>query len=172
MNYCFSTILTLLLSAIPIRGTEPPSPPPPEPSLMHVQQLTPATEAVENGHWLTDYQQALELARTTQRQLLVYFTGSDWCIWCKRLKKEVLDTEQFKNYAKEKLVLLEVDFPRRKQIPAAQQDQNRQLLEKFAVEGFPTLFLLDSNGQKLRQLGYTPGGPQAFLSALQVPSAQ
>ena len=133
--------------------------------------LPQANQSVSTGErsvdWSTDYQQALNDARRKQRRILVNFTGSDWCGWCIRLKKEVFDTEDFKKYAEDKLVLLEIDFPRRKQLPPAHQQANRELMEKFGVQGFPTLFLLNPDGKAIGQLGYTPGGPKAFISALE-----
>jgi thioredoxin-related protein len=117
--------------------------------------------------WFTDYQEALNDARSKQRPILINFTGSDWCGWCIRLKKEILDTDEFKKYADEKLVLLEIDFPRRKQLTPSLQDANRKLMEKFGVQGFPTLFLLNPEGKTIKELGYMPGGPNAFIAALE-----
>ena len=70
--------------------------------------------APAESSWLSDYKKAQQEAKTSNKFLLLDFTGSDWCGWCKRLEKEILSQSQFENYARENLVLLEVDFPRAK----------------------------------------------------------
>lgn len=131
------------------------------------QSSTARNADVPEVQWLTNYDEALAIASQTGKRVLINFTGSDWCIWCIRLKDEVFDQPEFKKYAAEKLVLLEVDFPRRKPLPSNLQQQNRRLQERFGVQGFPTLFLLNPAGKAIGQIGYTPGGPRAFISALE-----
>ena len=127
--------------------------------------LCVATASAKDG-WLTDFKKAQEEAKSGKKLLLVDFTGSDWCGWCIKLDREVFAKQEFRDYAGKNLVLLEVDFPRRKQLPAAQQSQNEQLAMKFQVQGFPTIVVLDSDGKKVGELGYTPGGPDAFIAEL------
>jgi thioredoxin-related protein len=98
--------------------------------------------------------------------VLLDFTGSDWCGWCKKLKAEVFSTDDFANYAKTNLVLVEVDFPRNKQLSAAQTTANMALQAKYGVQGYPTIIVLNSQGTKVAQLGYQPGGPKPFLAQL------
>lgn len=117
--------------------------------------------------WLTDYKQAQEEARTNKKLVLLDFTGSDWCGWCIRLEREVFTKPEFQEYAKKNLILLEVDFPRAKQLPAAEKSQNQELAQKFQIEGFPTIIVLDADGKKVGELGYTPGGPSAFIAELE-----
>lgn len=116
--------------------------------------------------WLTDFKQAQAKARETNRLLLIDFTGSDWCGWCIKLNREVFSKPEFKEYADKNLVLLEVDFPRRKEISAEQMQQNEELARKFEVMGFPTILVFDSSGKKVGELGYMPGGPSAFIAEL------
>ncbi|MDP0496872.1 MAG: thioredoxin family protein [Verrucomicrobiota bacterium JB024] len=121
---------------------------------------------VPNG-WVTDYQGALELAKKENRPILLDFTGSDWCGWCKKIDKEIFSTSAFQSYAKDNLVLLYVDFPNGKPQADALKAQNEQLQNKFGVRGFPTLVLLDSNGKKIwENVGYMKGGPDALISAI------
>lgn len=122
-----------------------------------------AAEAV----WLTDYKKALETAKREKKTVLMDFTGSDWCIWCVRLKREVFETSEFAAYAKKHLVLLEIDFPRGKPQSDELRQQNRALQEQFGVEGFPTIILLNSDGKPIGQTGYVPGGPQRFIETIQ-----
>jgi len=118
--------------------------------------------------WLSDYNAALAQARTSHKPVLLDFTGSDWCPWCIKMDKEVLDTPQFKEYADKNLVLMLVDFPQSKQLPQKVQDQNTDLQKKYAVEGFPTYILVGKDGSVLgQQEGYLDGGPTAFIAKLE-----
>jgi len=117
--------------------------------------------------WLSDYDKALAQAKAEKKPVLIDFTGSDWCGWCIRLNREVFSQEEFKEYAKQNLVLLEVDFPQRKPIAPEQRQKNEELAAKYRVEGFPTLIVLNSEGKQIGTLGYQPGGPKAFIQALE-----
>jgi len=117
--------------------------------------------------WLTDYAKALNQAKTQNKAILIDFTGSDWCGWCIKLDKEVFKLQEFKSYAAEKLVLLKVDFPRGKALPAMETAQNEKLASQFRVQGFPTVIVLNPDGAKAGELGYLPGGPRAFIAALE-----
>ena len=121
-----------------------------------------ASNAAEPG-WLDDYHKAQEAAKANHKLLLLNFTGSDWCGWCIRLNQDVFSQSDFKDYASKNLVLLELDFPRpggsRAQAQTADlKKQNLDLARQYNVYGFPTLIVLDGNGQKLWQYaGYLQG---------------
>jgi thioredoxin-related protein len=122
----------------------------------------------DDAEWTTNYQKALDQAKAENKAVLLDFTGSDWCGWCMKMKRETLDKPMFKSFAAQNLVLVEVDFPRAKQQPAEVKAQNAQLSQKFQVTGFPDFIVLDKDGQLLwRQDGYLEGGPAAFLNELQ-----
>ncbi|MCS7090058.1 MAG: thioredoxin family protein [Verrucomicrobiota bacterium] len=128
--------------------------------------LTTAAEPV----WLEDLPQALEKAKAEKKQVLVNFTGSDWCGFCIRLKKDVFDGKEFAEYANKRLVLVEVDFPRKKQQSEARKSANEKLSNQYKVEGFPTLVLLDANGKELRRMvGYSGGGFATVKKRLRLP---
>jgi thioredoxin-related protein len=115
--------------------------------------------------WLTNLDEAKALAAESNRLVLMNFTGSDWCPPCMQLKRDILATPEFAVYAADKLVLLELDFPRRTALPEQLQRQNRQLSIDFSVDGFPTLVLLDPQGKELtRSVGYMRGGPKQFVA--------
>ena len=116
--------------------------------------------------WLTDYDKALEQAKKEDKKLLIDFTGSDWCGWCIRLDKEVFSKDEFKKYAADNLILLEIDFPNKKKQPAELKKANEALAKKYGIRGFPTIVVLDGKEKKLGQLGYMEGGPTAFINAL------
>lgn len=117
--------------------------------------------------WSTDAQQALARAKAEQKLVLLNFTGSDWCPWCIRLEREVFSKPEFAAYAKTNLVLVQVDFPRSKQLGKEQQQANKALAEKYGIDGFPTVVVLDSTGKQLGRLGYKPGGPDRFIAELE-----
>jgi len=122
--------------------------------------------AVGTGEWTTDYADALRQARTDKKKVLLFFTGSDWCGWCQRLDGEVLSTADFKAYAREKLILVKLDFPRSIPQSAQVKARNQKLSEQYQIEGYPTIVILDSNGNAVGRLGYQPGGPRPFIGEL------
>lgn len=136
------------------------------PSLLTLAILTLAgvARAADGAAWSTDYQAALKAAKAGNKPILADFTGSDWCAWCVRLGKDTFSQPEFAKFAKDKLVLLELDFPQGKEQDAAVKKQNEELAAKYGVEGFPTLVLIDGNGKEIaRHVGYLPGGPAAMI---------
>lgn len=118
--------------------------------------------------WLTDYKKAQEEAKTSKKLLLLNFTGSDWCGWCIKLDKEVFSKSEFKDYASKNLVLLTIDFPRAKQLPLDVRKQNEGLASQYQVQGFPTIVVLNGDGQKVWEYpGYFPDGAAAFIAQLE-----
>jgi thioredoxin-related protein len=116
--------------------------------------------------WETDLSTALKTAKTEKKLVLVDFTGSDWCPWCIKLHKEVFDKAEFTTYAKTNFVLVEIDFPRTKAQPAEEKKANQALANKYKIEGYPTVVILDDEGKELKRLGYQPGGPKPFIEKL------
>ena len=105
-------------------------------------------------------------AKADDRRVFLFFTGSDWCSWCKRLNREILSTPEFQKFAGEKLVLVELDFPKSKAQPAPVKEQNAKLAQQFKIEGYPTVIVLDSSGKKVGELGYQEGGAGPFIDAI------
>jgi thioredoxin-related protein len=107
--------------------------------------------------WQTDYEQALATAKTGNKCVLLAFTGSDWCGPCIQMNKTVFSKTAFLDFAEKNLILVEVDYPRRKQLPEKVTKQNERLLHQYDIEnsGFPTVILLNPDGQILGKLeGY------------------
>lgn len=124
-----------------------------------------SANAAEGLHWFTDYPAAVAEATKLKRPLLLDFTGSDWCGWCIKLKKEVFNTPEFAAWAAQKVVLVEVDFPQGHSLSDAEQKQNDALAKQYNIEGFPTIMLLDASGKKqLGSLGYEAGGPAVWTA--------
>jgi protein disulfide-isomerase len=123
-------------------------------------------------NWHTDLNKAVNISLSEKKPIMLFFTGSDWCGWCMRLKKEVFNFPEFETWTKENVVLVELDFPRRKAIDPKILNQNRELARIFGVSGYPTVWFvnpqkLDSNKLnflKLGKLGYLAGGPSKWIS--------
>jgi len=115
-----------------------------------------------DGTWLTDLPKALEKAKAEKKMVLADFTGSDWCPPCKALHKNVLSSPEFLSYAKDNLVLVEIDFPRTKPQSDALKKTNKELAKKHDIEGYPTVIVFDSNGKELlKDVGYDGKGKAA-----------
>lgn len=117
----------------------------------------------KNLNWLTDFDTAKVVSEETNKPILMYFTGSDWCAPCKMLKEDFFLTEEFKERAKN-LILVEVDWPRNEdKITAEQRKRNNFLIQSYNQGGsFPTLVALDHKGNSL--------GSLSAYSALRDPS--
>lgn len=128
--------------------------------------LTLATQSswAEGLEWLGDLQAAKDKAKQENKFILLFFTGSDWCPWCMKLKREVFDQPEFADYARSTLVLVEVDFPRSKPMAHLQRQGNRVLQKSYGVTGYPTVVVLNQDGREIHRLGYVRGGPEAFIA--------
>ena len=122
--------------------------------------------------WETDLNKAIGLSYETKKPIMLFFTGSDWCGWCIRLQNEVFRTETFTKWANENVILVELDYPRKKEQPQTIKDQNKQLQQMFAVQGYPTChFVMPTptddgriNLASIGQNGYMAGGPDAWIA--------
>jgi thioredoxin-related protein len=118
--------------------------------------------------WLTSVPDAQAQAKKDNKLVLLNFTGSDWCVWCKKLDEEVFSKKEFANYANSNLVLVEVDFPAQKKLPDDLVKANTGLKEKYQITGFPTLIALKPDGAVAwTQVGYIEGGPAAVIAKLE-----
>lgn len=117
--------------------------------------------------WKDDFDAAVKAANESGKHVLVDFTGSDWCGWCIRLTDEVFSKSAFKEFAEDKLILVKVDFPRGKEVPAEVMERNRELAQEYGVRGFPTIILLDSEGKEVARTGYRRGGAEAYVKHLE-----
>ena|SRR5438309_6326860 len=129
----------------------------------------------EELQWLTDLPKAQAQAKKENKLVMLDFTGSDWCGWCIKLNKEVFSKEEFAAYAKKNLVLVEVDFPRRKELSAELTKANKALQEKYKIEGYPTLIVLNGDGKQVGKLDYgdavaknaNSASPKPFIGKLE-----
>ncbi len=121
--------------------------------------------------WHTDINKAMAISNKTNKPMLLFFTGSDWCGWCIRLQNEVLKTPEFTAWAKKNVVLVELDFPRRTPQSDAIRNQNAGIQQAFGVQGYPTVWFATAKIKDGRpsftgmgSSGYVPGGPAAWLA--------
>lgn len=114
--------------------------------------------------WFTGYREARAAALEKNLPMFLLFTGSDWCPWCMKLHEETLDTAKFRNFVKDRFVLVYLDFPQKSKLPAVLEWQNQKLQERYQVEGFPTVIVTDPRGKVLGELSYAE--PDEFLKML------
>ncbi len=130
----------------------------------------PVTEGAKVGEWTMDFEAAKKLAKEKNLPILMNFTGSDWCGWCKLMDKNVFSTEEWKTYATQNVVTVYIDFPKdKKLVPEKFVERNTELSKKFSVRGYPTYILLASDGEKqIGQLGASrTATPESFIQDLQ-----
>lgn len=129
-----------------------------------------AASAAHAADWTEDYAAAVTQAKKEHKMILLNFTGSDWCIWCQRTDKQVFETPAFKDFADKNLVLVKLDFPKSRPLSDATKAQNAKLQEKYGVEGYPTLVILNAKEKVVfSQIGYKEGGADAFLAQFPKP---
>ncbi len=121
--------------------------------------------------WRNNLNEALKISEETKKPLMLFFTGSDWCGWCMRLQSEVFKKTEFATWANDHVVLVEVDFPRRKALPPELQSQNNELQQFFGISGYPTVWFVNATKNndkiafnKLGSTGYVAGGPTVWLN--------
>lgn len=117
--------------------------------------------------WLTNFETAKKQAAAEKKDLLLDFTGSDWCPPCMKLTKEILSQKSFITTSSAKFVLVELDFPQEKELDAETKKQNESLQEKYNIQGYPTIMLCDATGKPYAQTGYQSGGPEKYSAHLE-----
>jgi thioredoxin-related protein len=123
-------------------------------------------QAAQAALWDDNFEKAQKEAKETGHYVLLNFTGSDWCGWCKKLDAEVFSKKAFKEYAASNLVCVTVDFPSRKPQTNKVKEQNEKLQLLYGVEGYPTIIILNPDGEAIGATGYLPGGPGIFIANL------
>jgi thioredoxin-related protein len=149
-------------------------------ALFFVAETAVQAQEVKNGlTWYTDVGKVYELSKKTKKPIFAFFTGSDWCGWCHRLEANVFHKPGFQEWAKTNVILLELDFPRRKQLPKELAEQNAGLQQFFQVQGFPTIWIFNMEKDKtsgkfsiaaLGSLGY-PNAPQGHEASVFIQNA-
>lgn len=149
--------LVFLLTGVPSRAADgaPPAPTTPKWTLLD-----------KEISWMPNLAAAQELAVREERFVMLYFTGSDWCSWCRKLDSEVLKYDLFHSFAGDYLAAVKVDFPKGPTISEQQYRANMVLAERYQVKGYPTLVFLDTDGREVHRRGYLEGGVHSYLVTL------
>lgn len=113
--------------------------------------------------WSENFNEVLVKAKESNKNILINFTGSDWCPYCIKLKTEVFSKKPFEKWASENVILFECDFPRNIKQPESIKQQNSSLAQKYGISGFPTVLLIDVNGNVLARSGYRRGGSASWV---------
>lgn len=135
-------------------------------ALAHANEAV-QTDGAEVGKWTMDFDAAKKIAAEKKLPLLVNFTGSDWCGWCKKMDGDVFSKSPWLDYAAQNTLLVTIDFPKDKSlVPEKFVARNKELKEKYAVRGYPTYVILDSDGEtKIGQLGAgRDKTPESFIA--------
>lgn len=125
-----------------------------------------ATGQPADTDWLTEGQTALDRATKANKDVLMLFTGSDWCPPCKKLEEEVLSQAEFLDGVKANFVLVKFDFLRQQPVLPAQEAENSKWQQQWGIEGYPTVVLVDRQKRPFGFLGYEPGGAPSFVKRL------
>jgi protein disulfide-isomerase len=118
-------------------------------------------------NWTTNYEEAVNAAKTSSKPLLLFFTGSDWCGWCNKLEEEALASPDFSNSVADKFIFLKLDFPLYSAQDPQLKSRNKQLQQQFGVRSFPTIILFDAQkNQQIATTGYRAGGGKQYADHL------
>jgi len=156
-------ILSLFAAALVLQAPPPAPAPAPKPATRPAAEAK--TDVVGSDHFLADFDAAVAVAKKEHKDLLVDFTGSDWCRWCIKLHKEVFEFDSFLAGAEKSFVLVALDFPHsdeaKQRVP--HPERNDELMKKYGVEVFPTVLLMTPEGDVFAKSGYRDGGPDKYL---------
>jgi protein disulfide-isomerase len=124
-------------------------------------------QAADDLNWETNLEQAIEIAKSENKAVLVNFTGSDWCRWCFKLNDEVFSQAEFAKYATENLVLVKLDFPRSTPQSNETKTYNQTLALRYGIQGFPTILIINGQGKLVAKTGYQQGGAANYINHIQ-----
>ena len=116
---------------------------------------------------MNKFEIAQSQARISGKPILLVFSGSDWCSWCMRLDREVFSQPEFQTWAENHVIKFVADYPQHLTQSDEEKQLNGELLEKYGVDGFPTVLLLDADGREIARTGYQPGGAANYAAMLE-----
>ena len=124
---------------------------------------------IQAQNWQSNFEQAKEIATKEGKNIVLVFSGSDWCAPCMKLEKNIWNSEEFKAEAQQNWIIYKADFPKKKanQLSEELTQQNKQLAEKYNKGGsFPLVVLLDSYGKVLGMTGFKNSSPQEYINLI------
>jgi thioredoxin-related protein len=119
--------------------------------------------------WKYNFEEAKKTAQKENKNIIVIFSGSDWCAPCIKLDKNIWQSEEFKKESAENWVLVRANFPRKKanQLSEEQTALNRELAEKYNKEGsFPLVVVLTPTGKVLGKMGFKNVSPEEYIKMI------
>jgi protein disulfide-isomerase len=127
------------------------------------------SQKIQQVNWTTSYAEAIDEADRTNTPIMLFFSGSDWCPWCKKLDSEVFSTKEFSAWLDSRVVPVMVDFPKTSQLPGQLTNQNNKLLDRYRphLTGFPTALFIKADGTVIGKLGYEEGGVRKWIHRAQ-----
>lgn len=111
-------------------------------------------QSAEQGSltWNTDLNSALTTAKNINKPVLVDFYAS-WCTYCREMDENTFQDPRVKQKLSD-YVLVKING-----------DQNPDLVKKYQIYGYPTILILDSNGNIIKTIsGYQ--SPDNFLTMI------
>ena len=128
--------------------------------------FTNAAAAGDVPAWQTDFHAAQARAKAQKKILLVAFTGSDWCPWCKKINAEIFEKEAFLTAAHKRFILVNIDFPHEKKLSDELKQQNEKLARAYKINSFPSVTLIKADGELMARTGYSSDGPEKYIKQL------
>ncbi len=122
----------------------------------------------ENEGWHVILEEAYAESKESGKPILANFTGSDWCGWCKKLTRDVFVKADFQAWAEDNVILLELDYPRRKQIPSEIKQQNAGLQQAFKIRGYPSIWVFDLDKDDAGQFNISALGKTGYRPSSEV----
>lgn len=116
-------------------------------------------------NWLRTYSEAVALSQSTSKPIAILFTGTGWCPACMKLERAVLNHPEFAQAVAQKFVFLKAEFPDYSE-SAVMASPYKPLLDRYGVNAFPTIIVVNANGQMLFTVNYREGGPQIYAQEL------
>ncbi|SEK35531.1 Thioredoxin-like [Aquimarina amphilecti] len=119
--------------------------------------------------WKYDFDEAVTLAKEKDQNIVLLFTGSDWCPPCIKLERKIFSNPEFKKFADKKFIWLKADFPKRKKnrLSKEQSEKNFELAERYNKKMvFPVILVIDKEGTVLGATGYRKMSAERYMSLL------
>lgn len=120
-------------------------------------------------NWQTNFEEAKVIAQKENKNILLVFSGSDWCAPCMKLEKNIWMSPEFQTEAQNSWIIYKADFPKKKanQLSPEMTEQNKKLAEKYNKDGsFPLVVLLDPSGKVLGMFGFKNSSPSAYIALI------
>lgn len=116
-------------------------------------------------NWLRNYSEAVALSQSTSKPIVILFTGTGWCPACMKLERQVINHPEFAQAVGQKFVFLKAEFPDYSE-GAVAASPYKPLVDRYGISAFPTIVVINANGQQLYTVKYREGGPQMYAQEL------